>query len=531
MSRPSLAIACVLCFASAAFAGHLVRKSGSAGSSGSNGGDASEAPRHLPSQLGGGNGSSATVGELANRLTDTASASDFARLMKSSANRGRDRQDLIMLRWAKIDPRAAFEFLRDTGNASIAHSKIVFMAWARTDPEAAFSNCGGFGSGNYEAARAKAALDGAFETDPDRAFALFFEAKKGLREHSMVNIHGGVFDHPELALTMIDKHGRNTRWGKMARRFLLESFVEADPQKALTWCQNHVDGLVGDLGQAVSLLAGSEDPTLAIKLFSGLPPERINASVISAVGAALAKTDPVAGLEFIEANTKGKVQIYAKSSMLRSFASRDPAAAAPAIKQLIGQGVRASDAVRSLMESWAQSSPRDAIAWAQSLDSEGTRHRAAWALSNEWYKRDPDGVSEFIDEAGVDQVSVAFLSGIAKGRLSYGSDHNNRRLEWLRSLPARHSSRIVGEVFDETAKDDPRLAVTAVTSLDSRGLRTAAVVALLESKLGAPEGGLGTLVAGQKDLELHKIFLEALKDPSLNAERAGVVSAQIREAN
>ena len=525
----SLAISCALCFAASALGGHLIRKSGAADGSDLSG-DAPPKETPIVSAIPAGGMS---INALLTDLNRTTSAADFARLLNSSAITGRDQRTLIMMRWADVDPRAAFEFMRD-GDSSFTHQhvKIVFLAWGRIDPEAAFANCIGFRSGGTEAAASKAALDGAFENDPDRAFTLFFETHKQLRSSAEFHAHGGVFEHPELTLTMIQKHGRDSRWRSNAQMFLLGTFAERDPQGLLAWSRNHLDGLGRDVGSIIRRLAESADPSLAMELFSELPPERITPGMVSSVASVLAKSDPAAALEFVEQRTKGKARADTQVSMLSAFASQDPAAAASAIKDFLADGGRAPNAVRHLMETWAESSPREAIVWTQTLEPGGARRRAEEALASEWFQRDQDEVSAFINQASVDEVSAAFLSSIATGGpLRLGSDGNNRRFEWLRAMPEHHSRRVIGEVFEATAKDDPRLAVSEVIRFDSTELRTAAVGALLESKLGVADGKLAEIVTAQEDTQLREAFLAALGDPTLDAERAAAVAAQIRGAD
>ncbi|MGI9240076.1 MAG: hypothetical protein ACR2RV_04715 [Verrucomicrobiales bacterium] len=528
MSRRTLIIACLISAAAAAVAGHLVRRSQAAGSPAAPAGDLDGERHALTSQLGGSGQGSPTWNHLAANLSRASDPADFARLLGLPANRDRHRQNLIMLRWTEVDPRAAIEFIRENEDYR-SHARMAFESWGRRDPEAAFAGCIGFGRG--ENICAKAVLDGAFESDPDRAFAMFFATKEKLRKGwgtSMeVSISGGVFDHPELTLNMIERHGRDTSWARSSRHFLLESLVEDDPQAALAWARAHMDGLGSDRGSFAQMLAGA-DPALAMEFFSALPPDDITPSIVAAAASGLAKTDPQAGLEFVEANTTGRAQIDARNGMLASLAKRDPGAAAPTIRELVGSGERTGRAVQALMESWVKQSPLEARAWTQTLEVAKVQDAAARALSHEWYQLDRDGLSEFVDGGSTEDVSVAFLSGIANGPLSWGSDSDNRRLEWLRSLPERHSSRVLDEVIGATAKSDPELAVGSVATFGSARLRTAAVGALLASDLGSSSGGLARLVAEGADPSLGEVFLEALQDPGLDAQRAARVAAQIR---
>ena len=281
-------------------------------------------------------------------------------------------ETLIVLRWAEVDPQPVLRFVEENDVRRAHLIRSVIRTWAASDPDAAMDAAlsvrrrTAFGNGLY-----KAALQGIFDSNPARAFALWSAGQQDGTHPphdgswvKLLPIGKWVGSDPEGALRMVQSV-QNPERRKELEFYLIREMAETMPQRVME--------LWGERPGVKSLIYDH-----------------------------WAKVDPEAVAKRAESELDLKVKRNAVNAVLRSWVEKDPESAFDWFEKNVAVADR-KGSLRYGME-YLGSVDLDA-AWqmAMKLEPKGDWERAFSNLGSYWADHDPDGVAEWVQSLGQDE--------------------------------------------------------------------------------------------------------------------------------
>lgn len=183
---------------------------------------------------------------------------------------------------------------------------------------------------------------------------------------------------------------------------LLASLTAMDPRRASDWItdpNNDLSRYGRSAGRMSEVVAGEwvrQDPDAAFAWAQSLP-DAYQADTVAEVLSYIAGSDPEQATSMAMAMEPGKVR---------------------------------SEVIGDLAESWAGTSPTEAVAWAESL--EGTERAGAMRETiDEWAKGDPSSVAEYLDQLAARESIDPYLRSVAS--------------RWSRQEPSKAAEWVVGQ--------------------------------------------------------------------------------------
>lgn len=167
------------------------------------------------------------------------------------------------------------------------------------------------------------------------------------------------------------------------------------------------------------------------------------------------------------AQTMGREGFFARPSILRSWASTDPVAAARYYADnpddfggFGGRRGAGGDAAGQIAREWAKQDPQAALDWALGLDERASRD-AVGDIFAQVALEDPAKAAEMAASLSGDQLSEAHES-IAR---EWSRKDWDAAEQWINSLPTDQRDVAMAEAIQGLADSDPALAAAKVASL------------------------------------------------------------------
>ena len=457
---------------------------------------------------------------IVDELENATSATNFSKLYRDSIHDFRLRK-LVCSHWAEIDPKSALEFLQSMPGDKWSDwdKRGLFTTWAATDLESAFAACLTFKESSAQKSAISAALEGGFQFDPRQALSLFFDTKPKLKKRmSSYSTGSWLFQHPEIALPLIQEIAPDDAWALMIRGSMLENWSKRDSAATAAWIQSHPEKLPTSIPSDLFEAFVRADVAAAASYAATLPPKE-RAEISGVLTAALAKENPASALTWINQNLTGLAQQDTLGDMLERFAAHDPAAAAPYVEDLGSEGRNSGNILIHMMDTWTRTDPSAAIEWAASLDSPALQDEAYSWLGERWANNDRSAAEAFARTAPDAEITPRFLRAIA-GQHSSGASSFDDQLEWMLTLPEDRAIHVAGTVIASLASTNSPAAIEALSRFPSTALREAAAQSIVERAAYSDPQALATWLTNAPSEELAAPILDALQSPEVDKKTA-----------
>ena len=239
---------------------------------------------------------------------------------------------------------------------------------------------------------------------------------------------------PERALAKLEAESADGEWVAYRDRYvaLFSAWAHRDMDGALSALEEVDRRFLPDVCKAVLEVAYEQDPDLAIELL---------------------------------------VEFQNDLSHTPSWLSNDPELACRLVPRLRGSQI-GGRIVSSAAATWAESDPKAAFAWAQSLGG-SLQYRAIGEVLGSWAQNDLEGAIEFYEAGGVTgrEAREGLENEIAK---AYGNDQPAEAIGWLRKMQeARGRDDAIQKIVKEWAKRDLDAAVAWAEAQPGRDGRLA----------------------------------------------------------
>jgi hypothetical protein len=295
------------------------------------------------------------------------------------------------------DPDRAIEFFNSLENPQfrqIAASSIV-NTLARDDPKQALAwareNDRSSGQSTYQQAILLVA-----EIDADAAMEAINDFPNASQRDSLTAsvISSMVRSDPALAVATLEQITEG-RGKQQAARQLVMSWVQEDPQAAMTWALESTDQYGTQILQDASSMFIMQDPEAAMRLLPGLDQQTASDWSIRIVQALADKRSPAEAEAFMQQYKNTSAYPRMQAILIPRVAQTDVAKA----KQMVDAMVPGDDRDRVYTQLIAQSASRDpqqAIAWLDSITNDQNRASAISSLVSNWGAMDPSGAYRWV---------------------------------------------------------------------------------------------------------------------------------------
>ena len=310
----------------------------------------------------------------------------------ADADHRRSFTEVLMTRWASIDPDAAMHWglsqdgqtrlpllrgvaagiARNSAEAALGFAlelagrerreaaQMAFGLWARKDPVGAAEALGMLDDGTIFAASSGTIVDEWAKQDPRAAFEWFASNDAGTRDYS----HYWTISHtlgriaqsdPELALELASGLAGEARGRGLSA--VVNTWAESDPYRAAAWLEDAVEADLQVYGQ------------LAAEVARGL-----------------AADDPQAAFRWAQRQPTS-AQMSAMTSLASFVSERSLNEAARLVDRIEDAGVRAV-AASQLAWGWARSDPPEAVRWVTGQVAAGEREPLLDRVFDAWVRTD-----------------------------------------------------------------------------------------------------------------------------------------------
>ena len=268
----------------------------------------------------------------------------------------------------------------------------------------------------------------------------------------------------EIPQALEDIRQTSAHWdpeAKMIAHILLTRWAIDDPEAALA----SIEGI--DLGKfgadPISVLSGvaSVNPDIAISWLDDPDNKMVKLPFMGQILAgSIAKewvrSDPDAALAWANALPKSQ-KAGAYTGVLGSLASTDPRRAASLASNLAPGGSR-EHVIGEIAQSWAESSPKEALDWAATLEGK-ERQRALNTSLGELARTDRESAAKFVESMDADERTT-YLKSVSS---EWASEEPAEAAEWVMDLASESDSdegvgAALGDVLWKWTREDPEAA-------------------------------------------------------------------------
>lgn len=333
---------------------------------------------------------------------------------------------MIMQAYSEKDPTAAWAFAQSMkpGTARQVAMMSVISAMSATDPAAAVRLAESTGDRQLERQARYTAIHSLARKDPRAALQLSASlgqtSERGLSDMQII-FGTWARQDPEAAMAAAEQMEGPTR--DMARRGLVSTLVQTDPEAAWRYAQNLPASAESYADPRMDVIQrwADTDPQAALKAALSISDAQTRPMAISRAVASWSSRDFPAALDYavgLQDTTLRSEILYAMSmnggadsqkllnaliehmpvgdnfrnavsNLLGNWARENPAEAAAAVTQLPA-GRALSSAVSRVASQWAETGPpSQVLAWAQSLPAGEARANALEAVFSQMSSRDP----------------------------------------------------------------------------------------------------------------------------------------------
>lgn len=341
------------------------------------------------------NGSSSLAMEgLRNQWVDADPAAAAQWVVSSGKNL--NGSDLLLrsavLKWADEDPKSALQFIVSSAKDSETLTAIAIEKIAEKDPLSALELTENL-DGPLKQARIRSSLCELIEQDPEQAYSYFSQLPDdGELKMSLGPDIAGVMgcidtERAEGIIIWMDLVLQLTLDKKDSERLYEESFV----QTLKKWT--------------------GQNPILAAQWLegAGMTPEDTS-DLSSVIAKEWAQTDASSAANYLESKSVGEVSENTWIEVTKSLARQNPQQAAKLLDQ---KDLISDELTQTIVREWSASNPQDAMRWVMKLMDANNRSAGVQALTEEWFKIDPNELINWANTLSVaaekDQVKRQIL--------------------------------------------------------------------------------------------------------------------------
>jgi len=273
----------------------------------------------------------------------------------------------------------------------------------------------------------------------------------------------GSLDESELQSALEQLRKDTPEWdpdARVAANLMLTRWGKADPDGAL----EYLSGLDrrragGDAAIIISALA-STDPQRAIKWLED--PENklknfpwMGQILAGSITKEWVRDDPDAALEWAKSVPENQ-RSGAYSGVLGTIAATDPQRASAMALELPESNAR-EEIIAQISRSWSESSPAEALEWAQGLEGD-ERSRAVGEALGSWAQTDPESAAEFITSLPEDERTAGMVKRVTS---TWARQEPAAAAQWVGDLPEGDEKKgAIGDVMWNWTTTDPTAAST-----------------------------------------------------------------------
>ena len=304
--------------------------------------------------------------------------------------------------------------------------------------------------GEESGGRAAATLD--FVAEARGAMSEVDEWDRLRRLHAAIDRLGPA--DIEAAVAQVRLLPQGDRW--QAALVLGERWAHFDPIAALAYAKMPGSGEVGRAiadGAFQKWMAVAPDAVRA--WLATLPTGPDRTSFIQTFARKLARRDPAAALQMLEALPASQRGDWAYPQVFSAWATDNPQAAATAAIQL-PRAVRDS-VIKNLAGTWADKDPIAALAWASQLDVESTRRNAVQRIVDTWSGTDPAAAVAWVLQ---NYPPTGNENTLGHPYANWMASAPNDAIAWALALPAGQThDGCVWQSIENLVTTDPQRAV------------------------------------------------------------------------
>ncbi|MCZ6671811.1 MAG: hypothetical protein O7C75_02615 [Verrucomicrobia bacterium] len=317
-------------------------------------------------------------------------------------------KQLLLNTWGKLDGPAAMEYVlsqesdeggrggrggrgtgdRFGGGGGLRDTMAVMSGWAETDPRAAVSY---------------ASENGA--DDRGRNTMLM----SALQGWANTDIEGAVNYAMTQTTTTTNDQGRGRGGNGGMENFLINRFVNEDPQAATQWAMSQTDPEVRNdaIASTARSLANSNPEDAALWAESISDPDA-QAEALRGTASGWAREDPEAALDWARSIEDSSTSNQAVTSALSTWAREDPYSASDYVINMEA-GADKDSAAATLSKNLVRQDPEMALLWAESISDPGLQMETISPLTDGWMRKDPVKATEWIQSSSLSEETKQAL--------------------------------------------------------------------------------------------------------------------------
>ena len=365
----------------------------------------------------------------------------LARLDKMTISQREQVRAGLLARWGELDPEAAMEYALALSRTPEKRAAVnaVLNGWAEKDARAAARWIAELPEGVLKNAALGTLIKAVTKTDPPQALALLqgsLSLKARRMSRDSTDLVQAVFGHwaeknlgeAATAAAQLDKPFCDT-----ALSFVGERWARSDLAGALAWARAQPNDL------AKRRLEASSSTTNAV---TGVLETWIN-------------RDPEAAMTWLENLPEGNERANLIQCALLCTYQQDPAHAME-LALMIPEGIAQESALGFAVGSWADTDPAGAFTWATGQPDEKVRRTTLKLVASRWLSADPNGASQWIASLPASPAKDGMVSDAARLILegeTLGRTRQNPSIDRMPGDGYRAIAQVVANISDPPSRD------------------------------------------------------------------------------
>jgi len=259
------------------------------------------------------------------------------------------------------------------------------------------------------------------------------------------------------------------------------NWAQTDSAGLLTWADKNLTGGEFDRAAQIALTQmGQTDPVAATAALAQIPDPNVISQVAPELAMDLAGQNVQAAMQWVQSLSTDNMTVRnsAFSNVLKIWTNDDPAGAASYIQQNLATDPSFSTIVTQVVNTWGNSNPQAALAWAQDLPPGNAQSSALVAAITTIAKSDPQTAWSDIQQLSGRNVGQAQVNVIA----AWANQQPAQAAAALQNLPQDSNlNTATADVAKSWLSQDPPAATQWIGTLPQGSARDSAVTQLISS--------------------------------------------------